>query len=318
MSLDPVISLHSVSKCYGTQQALDHVSLEVPPGVVFALLGENGAGKTSAIRIMLGLAPPDTGQVHVLGMDSTQQGLAIRRQIGYVAERPSLDEWMTADEIGWFAAGFHDDNYLARYRTQIDAFQVPRDRKLKQLSKGMRSKIALSLALANNPQLLILDEPTSGLDAIVRREFLESMVELTSDGKTVFLSSHQIHEVERVADMVAILRRGKLLACESLDTLKSQVTEITCTIDGASQSFEAPAGCLTCEARGKQHRLMMRATEEDAVRTVAALPRVQHVTAQRPSLEDIFVAFMHATDPTTTAHAATATHATSANEEVQA
>lgn len=312
MSLDPVISLQSVTKTYGTQRALNEVNLDVPPGVVFALLGENGAGKTSTIRIMLGLTPPDAGHVRVLGMDSTQQGTAIRRQIGYVAERPALDEWMTAEQIGWFAAGFYDDNYLARYRTQIDAFQVPRDRKLKQLSKGMRSKIALSLALANEPQLLILDEPTSGLDAIVRREFLESMVDFTSDGKTVFLSSHQIHEVERVADMVAIIRRGKLLVCESLDALKSQTTEITCTIDGAAQSFEAPAGCLTCEARGKQHRLMMRATEEEAVRTIAALPRVQHVTAQRPSLEDIFVAFMHAADPTT------ATQSTSANEEVQA
>ncbi|MCA9134815.1 MAG: ABC transporter ATP-binding protein, partial [Planctomycetales bacterium] len=230
MSLDPVIQLRSVNKSYRGQRALDDVTLEVPPGVVFALLGENGAGKTSTIRILLGLTPFDSGSGRILDLDSAQDGRKIRQSVGYVPERPALDEWMKVDDVGWFAAGFYPPGYQQRYRDHIAAFGVPLDRKVKQLSKGMRAKVALSLAMSHEPKLLILDEPTSGLDAIVRREFLESMVELTSDGKTVFLSSHQIHEVERVADIVAILRHGKLLCCESLESLKSGTTEAVLTL----------------------------------------------------------------------------------------
>ncbi len=297
MSLDAVIKLDSVSKSFGHQVALDQVSLRVPPGVVFALLGENGAGKTTAIRTMLGLAQADSGSCRVLGLDSRTEGLTIRRCVGYVSERPALDEWMTVGQVGWFTAGFFPPGYEARYGAEVERLGVPTDRKIKQLSKGMRSKVALSLALAHEPPLLILDEPTSGLDAMVRREFLESMVDFTSDGKTVLLSSHQIHEVERVADLVAIVRNGRILVCQPLDWLKDHTTELILTRSDTEASFEAPAGCLTCESRGRQHRLMLRANEEEAARLARQLPRIEQFETRRPSLEDIFVAFMRAADP---------------------
>ena len=215
--MDPVIRLDKLTKHFGSETALDQVSLEVPPGVVFALLGENGAGKTTAIRIMLGLAEPNSGQAEVLGLGSAKQGLRIRQRVGYVAERPTLYEWMTVEEIGWFTAGFYGPGFLPEYGRLIAQFGLPPRKKLKTLSKGMHAKVVLSLALAHQPELLILDEPTSGLDAMVRREFLESMVDRAAQGQTVFLSSHQIAEVERVADIVAILRKGKLLLVEPLD-----------------------------------------------------------------------------------------------------
>jgi ABC-2 type transport system ATP-binding protein len=208
MTMEPVIRLEKVTKRFGREVALNAVSLEVPPGVVFALLGENGAGKTTAIRILLGLVEADSGKAEVLGMPSAERGIEIRRRVGYVAERPTLYDWMTVGEIGWFAAGFYADGYLTRYFDLIRQFDLPETRKLKALSKGMRAKVSLALALALDPQLLVLDEPTSGLDALVRREFLESMVDRAASGQTVFLSSHQIGEVERVADIVAILPKG--------------------------------------------------------------------------------------------------------------
>src|SRR6185295_429295 len=218
--MSAVIALNNVTKAYGRNTALKDLTLEVPPGVVFALLGENGAGKTTAIRLILGLTEPTQGDVRVLGLDSRREGLAIRRRVGYLPERPTLYEWMTAAEIGWFTAGFYAEGFEHKFRTLVTGFQVPLDRKLSQLSKGMRAKVALSLAMAHEPELLVLDEPTSGLDTMVRREFLESMVDIAAEGRTVLLSSHQIGEVERVADIVAIVHGGRLLAVERLDQMK--------------------------------------------------------------------------------------------------
>lgn len=172
-----VIKLDRVTKRFGGQLALDRVSLEVPAGVVFAILGENGAGKSTAIKIMLGLAEAEQGTAKVLGCNSATHGVEIRRRIGYVAERPTLYEWLSVEQIGWFTAGFYPDGFEAGFRRLAEQFQLPLDKKIRELSKGMKAKVALALAMAHDPELLILDEPTSGLDTLVRREFLESMVD---------------------------------------------------------------------------------------------------------------------------------------------
>ena len=137
--MNPVIRLEGLTKRYRRQVALDDVSLEVPPGVVFALLGENGAGKTTAIRIMLGLNTPDAGRSEVLGLDSRREGRQICRRVGYVPEQPALYDWMSVDEIGWFTAGFYDNGFLPTYRKLADDFGLPAGRALKHLSKGMRA-----------------------------------------------------------------------------------------------------------------------------------------------------------------------------------
>jgi ABC-2 type transport system ATP-binding protein len=158
----PVIRFENVTKQFGSQKALDRLSLEVPAGSVFALLGENGAGKTTTIRTLLGLTTPDQGQATVLGLDSARQGHQVRSRVGYVAERPTLYDWMTVREIGWFTSGFYPDGFYNQYLKLAEHYQLPLARKIKHLSKGMRAKVALSLALAHEPELLILDEPTSG------------------------------------------------------------------------------------------------------------------------------------------------------------
>jgi ABC-2 type transport system ATP-binding protein len=263
--MEPVIRLSGVTKRYGGQTALDRVTLQVPRGVVFALLGENGAGKTTAIRISLGLTEPEAGDAAVLGLPSRQQGLEIRRQVGYVSERPTLYDWMTVDEIGWFTDGFYPAGFHRRYRGLIDGFKLLPQQKLKSLSKGQRAKVGLALALGHDPDVLILDEPTSGLDAIVRREFLESMVDRAANGKTVFLSSHQIGDVERVADIVAILRGGHMLLVERLDVLKQQIREVTLVLPDEAPPPELGGEVLSRRHRAHQWQVLVRNPDEQAI-----------------------------------------------------
>lgn len=288
-----VIQWNRVSKRFGRQVALDDVSIDVSAGVVFALLGENGAGKTTAIRILLGLETPDSGQTHVLGIDSGIDGRQIRQRVGYVPERPTLYEWMTVSEIGWFAAGFYPSGYLDRYLALARHFELPADRKIKHLSKGMRSKVSLSIALAHEPPVLFLDEPTSGLDALVRREFLESMVDVAAEGRTVLLASHQIAEVECVADVVAILRHGKIVLIERLETLKETVREVTITMRNGSLELPAFSGTVVSrEHHERQWRLLVSGVPDDQILALRRHEQISDVQSRTPSLEEIFCGYM--------------------------
>ncbi len=289
----PIIRLDKLTKRFGSETALDEVSFEVPPGSVFALLGENGAGKTTAIRIMLGLVEANAGNAEVLGLNSAKKGLQIRQRVGYVPERPTLYEWMTVEEIGWFTAGFYGDGFLPEYARLIAQYGLSPKKKLSALSKGTRAKVVLSLALAHRPELLILDEPTSGLDALVRREFLESMVDRAAEGQTVFLSSHQIAEVERVADVVAILRRGRLLLVEPLDRLKAAVRRFTITLKPGEAARPALAGQILSQRwQPRQGQAIVRGMTDAQLALLRADASVETVEVQPPSLEDIFIAYM--------------------------
>lgn len=292
--MDPVIATQGLTCRYGRTLALNNVSLEVPPGVVFALLGENGAGKTTLIRTLTGFQRPDDGTSAVLGMDPQREALKIRRRVGYVSDAPVLYDWMRVSRIGWFASGFYGDDYLPRYRSLIGGFEVPWDRKIKALSKGMRAKVALALALAHDPALLILDEPTSGLDPLVRRQFLESMVDRVVDGRTVLLSSHQIAEVERVADWVAILHEGTVKLVRPLAQLKEETKRLTITWrDPWVEPPEFSGQVLSDQWHQRQQQLVVTAVDSQVVDTFRNHHAVSNVTVQTPTLEEIFIACTH-------------------------
>jgi len=291
--MTPVFRLDHIVKRYKQQLALDDVSLESSRGVVMALLGENGAGKTTALKILLGLTEPDSGAAEVFGLDSRLQGCEIRRRVGYVPEQITLYDWMTVAEVGWFAAGFYPGGYLERYRRLIEQFDLSERKKVKSLSKGMRAKVALSVAMAHDPELLVLDEPTSGLDAMVRREFLESMVDVAAEGRTVLLSSHQIAEVERVADVVAIIRHAKLVTVEKLDDLKRDVRELTVTLrNGTPEPPDIDATVIRRQRKDRQWKLMVRGFDESRLPAVRSDANVGQIEVRTPSLEEIFVAYM--------------------------
>lgn len=289
--MQPVIRLDSICKRFGARVALDQLTLEVPAGVVFGLLGENGAGKTTAIRIMLGLLEADAGRAEVLGRSSASEGLEIRRRVGYVAECPSLYDWMTVAEIGWFTAGFYADGFWPEYRRLVAQFGLNESQRIKDLSKGMRAKVALSLAMAHQPELLILDEPTSGLDPGVRREFLESMADRAAAGQTVFVASHQIAEMERVADIVAILARGRLILVDRLDELKARVRQVTMTLaDDATQLPELEGTVLAAQRRGRHVQLLLRDGSAQRLAALAQADAVVAIDIRPASLEEIVLA----------------------------
>ncbi len=289
--MSTVISLKNVSKRFKRCQALDNVSLEIPPGVVFALLGENGAGKTTMIRILTGFLKPDSGTASVLGHPCTNSSLEIRRAVGYVSDAPALYEWMTAAEIGWFTSAFYGDSFPQRYLELLADFSVPSGTRIKNMSKGQRAKVALALATAHDPELLVLDEPTSGLDPMVRRKFLESMVDPAARGRTVLLSSHQITEVERVADWVGIVHQGKLKVIQPLEALKQNASIVTATLDNPAAESELPPGTVLTESRkGHQLRWLVLDLPDDWQSVFDRQDGVKSVEATTPTLEEIFVA----------------------------
>jgi ABC-2 type transport system ATP-binding protein len=301
------IAVDGLTKRYGRQTAVDGLSLSVPHGSIFGLLGENGAGKTTTIQMLLGLIKPDGGRLDVLGLDPTRRGLDVRKRVGYVPEAPVLYDWMTVTEIGWFAAGFHLDSegstsgYQYRYNELTRAFELPARKKIKTLSKGMRAKVSLSLAMASNPALLILDEPTSGLDVLVRRDFLESMVDLAGAGRTVLLSSHQIVEVERVASHVALLHAGKLILAQPLDELKARTFLLSVTFASRDHPAAPPEGrsleLIDASDAPRQSQWLVRAADRAACEIIRALPGVEALQIDTPSLEEIYIGYMRARRP---------------------
>lgn len=293
--MNDVIQIDQLKMHYRGCDALRGVDLRVPAGTVMALLGENGAGKTTMIRIMTGFQKPTSGSCRILGLDPTQddQALQLRHRIGYVSDAPALYDWMTIGEIGWFAASFYPDGFMERYRGAIQRYGLPVGRKIRQLSKGQRSKVALSLALAHDPELLILDEPTSGLDPIVRREFLESMITVAATGRTVFLSSHQIAEVERVADEIAIMHQGRLQLVGSLADLKDSISMVTVSLSDpliALADPPAPSGILAEISEGRQKQLVVQVDGEAAADFWRSAPGVLGVACRPATLEELFVA----------------------------
>lgn len=285
------IETSGLTKLYGKKRAVDYLKLQVPTGSVFAFLGRNGAGKTTTIRMLLNLLDRTSGEVNVLGLDPIRSDIEIKRRVGYVAEGQRMYDWMTVSQIAWFCAGFYptwDDAYTSELMKQLDL--RPED-KLKNLSRGTQAKVALMLAMAHRPELLILDEPTAGLDVVVRRDFLEGVIDLIQqEGRTVFFSSHLVHEVERVADWVGIIDGGKLIVCKPMEELKASVKRICLTFEGTPPKLDLD-GLIGIESAGRQTRLTVNSFSD---KTLGQLKRYnpRSVEVQDLSLEDILVALV--------------------------
>jgi ABC-2 type transport system ATP-binding protein len=298
------ISASNLKMRFSGCDALQGVDLQVPTGSVFALLGENGAGKTTLIKILTGFQRPTSGSCTICGLDPAKDALEIRRRVGYVSDAPALYDWMRVDEIGWFAASFYDDQFLSNYRQSIERYELPASRKIRNLSKGQRAKVALALAVAHDPELLILDEPTSGLDPHVRREFLESMVDRAAAGRTVLLSSHQISEVERVADRVAIMRSGRIEITDTLLELKESICEVTITLSDplVALPYLDEASVLSEQVEGRQRRWVVRNFSDSNRVELESVPGVLSVRSQPATLDEMFIAATRGTSALEVSH----------------
>lgn len=226
LSVENAIEVEGLRKSYKGKLALDSIDLKIPAGSVCALLGSNGAGKSTLMKILAGLQKADAGTAKLLSKDPWVQAHTLRLEVAYVAEKPKFYDWMTVAQTGWFAAGFYPKGFEASFQTVCQKMKIDPNVKLSSLSKGGYARVALALALAMNPTVLLLDEPTSGLDLFTRRDFLTGMVDLAGDGKTVLISSHNLAEVERIASQVVFIDGGKIVLNQTMEDLKRRMVRL--------------------------------------------------------------------------------------------
>lgn len=313
--MDHVIEIHELTKRFGGKTAVDRLTLKVPAGAIYALLGDNGAGKSTTIKILTGQYPPDGGRAEILGQDCFGRAIALRHRVGYVPERPRFYDWMSANDIGWFVSGFHRPGFYPRYRELIHGFSLDPNAKLKNLSKGGYAKIGLALALAMDPEVLILDEPTSGLDLLTRREFLNSMVDLAGVGRTIFICSHQIAEVERIASHVAIMAEGKLLVAEPIEELKQQFARVNLRYEGPAPDPAELGLVLDRTGTGRFLQLLLRDPRREAIDALRITENIHDVVETAMSLEQIYAAMLYRPGRSVRPSDLANTHPVAANEE---
>ncbi len=239
---DPVIAVSDVTRRFGAKTALDRVTLTVPRGGVYGLVGANGAGKTTLIKHILGLLRAESGDVRIFGMDPTKDPKGVLSRIGYLSEENDLPGWMRVGELIRYSKAFYpgwDDAYADELRT---TFGLDNAAKIKNLSKGQKARAGLVIALAYRPELLLLDEPSSGLDPIVRRDILAAVIRTIADeGRTVLFSSHLLDEVEQVADHVTMIREGKIVMSAPLGEIKES-HRVDGRVPSLDEIFVARAG----------------------------------------------------------------------------
>jgi ABC-2 type transport system ATP-binding protein len=296
MGAEPVVKLDGLTVRYGKLTAVDDLSLEVPKGGVFALLGRNGSGKSSTVRCLIGQQRPTSGRTRILGFDSWKGRRRAMERVGVVPENPDVPPDTTADRVEKFMARVTPFWRSADYFGRLESMGVPRKQRFARLSKGQQRQLALALALAGSPRLLVLDDPTLGLDAVARRKLYEELIgELADRGTTVFLTTHDLAGVEGIADRVGVLHGGSLLVNEPLEVLKARYCRLTWAATDKVQRERITAGLqhlgLVGEAvaAGATEAVVEKFSEFGFDRFRQEAP-VEVMRIDSLSLEDIFIA----------------------------
>jgi ABC-2 type transport system ATP-binding protein len=291
--MDAVIQTTRLSKHYGSARGIADVTLTVERGEVFGFLGPNGAGKTTTIRTLLDLLHPTSGSARVFGLDSRRDSRAIRARLGNLPGDFAYEPRMTGRELLTFFARVRGLAGLGRAEPLAERFEADLDRPLHDLSRGNRQKIGLIQALFHEPELLVLDEPTTGLDPLMQEEFLAVVGEHRDRGGTVFLSSHDLDEVERVCDRVGIVRDGRLVAVEEVDAMRERAlrhVRVRFAAAVAPGDMAAVAGVEDVVRDGDALRFRVHGDIDDLVKALA-LRRVEDLEITRPTLEELFLAY---------------------------
>lgn len=282
------ISIDHLTKRYGKFAAVDDVSIEIPPGSVFGLLGPNGAGKTSTFKCMLGLANPTSGQVRFDGKPLQPETF---ERVSYVPERSALYEWMNgAEHLEMQRRAFKRFNQK-RADELMQLFSLDARKRVRNMSKGMRTALSVVLAFATEPEIMVLDEPTSGLDPVNQRSVLKLMIDASARGTTIVLSSHQIGQVERAADHIAVLKEGRIALAGAVDDLKagSKIVEAIFESDATSlNGLTGDARVTRVEQTGRIFRLTVSGGSDDVAGRLTAMG-AQSVRIVDLNLEDIFL-----------------------------
>lgn len=287
---DAAVLIKGVSRQFGAKRALDQVSLTVPRGSVFGLVGANGAGKTTLIKHVLGLFRAESGTVRVFGLDPVADPVGVLSRIGYLSEDNDLPGWMRVGQLMRYVQAFYpgwDEAYAEELR---QTFGLDTGAVIRNLSRGQKARVGLLTALAHRPELLVLDEPSSGLDPIARREILGAIIRtVAQQGRTVLFSSHLLEEVERVSDRVAIMRGGRIVEAASMDALKENYHCLTLFFEMSRLQPPVLPGMVTCSGKDREWTVMCRARQGELHADVAVLG-ARILQEWNPSLDEIFVA----------------------------
>jgi len=289
--MEDAIRTDRLTKSYGRRKVVDQLDLRVPPGCVYGLLGRNGAGKSTTLKMLAGMVRPDRGRAELLGEDAQALSPETRARIAYLAEGHPLYGWMTVRQALAFTASFHSGAGRAEAEGLLDHFGLPPGAKIGRLSKGQRAQVSLALALAPDPELLLLDDPTLGLDTNVRRDFLESMIQLIGRrGRTILFSSHVLGDVERVADRVGVMVDGVLRVDCPTEQFKRAVRRVVAEFGREPPPLPPVEGLVSDRPVGTRRELVFVGYGPAQRSAVEALGPVRVEVAEL-NLEDAFIAY---------------------------
>jgi ABC-2 type transport system ATP-binding protein len=286
-----VIVTRKLTKFYGTRRVVNMLDLVVPRGSVYGFLGRNGAGKSTTIKMLLGLVHPDFGSAELLGEDIRELKPETRARIAYLAENHPVYRWMSVGEAVRFFSAFYPNWNRLLVEQILDHFELPSKKKLRHLSNGQRAQVALAIAMGPDPELLILDDPTLGLDTVVRRDFLESMIQIIQrQGRTILFSSHILGDVERVADRIGVLVDGVLRVDCPTELFKESVKKLVLEFDRTPPPFPSGPGVVGSRQVGnKLEVVVVGLTPEHEQQAEALAPRRCEVLDL--NLEDAFIEY---------------------------
>ena len=290
---DVVIRTRGLTKSYGSVAAVVDADMEVRRGEVFGYLGPNGAGKTTTIRVLLDHIRPTSGSATVFGMDTRANSVAIKRRVGYLPGEFSLYDSMTGEEVLTYMANLRGDVDWDYTRDLADRLDANLGREFSQLSRGNKQKVGLIQAFMHRPELIVLDEPTGGLDPLVQQTFYDMIDEVKADGRTVFFSSHNLPEVERVCDRVAFIRGGRLIAVEDVNDIVQKAFhrfEARIADDFTAEEFQSVPGVAAVSVSGDAVTFDVIGSPDAVVKTLAR-HSVTKLFTHESALEDVFLAY---------------------------
>jgi len=288
--VEPVIATEALEKTYGRTRALAGLDLQVHPGEVFGFLGVNGAGKTTTIRILLDLIRPTAGAVRVLGLDPRRDGVEMRRRLGYLEGDFVVDGRQSGHELLTYLGHLRGGVPAARISGLADRLRLDLGRPIGALSKGNRQKVGLIQAFMHDPELLVLDEPTAGLDPFLQQEFTAMAREVVGEGRTVFMSSHVMSEVQKTSDRVGLIREGALVSVDTVESLRASATrrvEVVLAAAVPADAFTGVPGVSDVHVLGPVVRCRLDGPADALVKALAT-HEVISLTSEEPDLEEVF------------------------------
>ena len=290
--MSDILEVQNLSKSFGRKKVLRDFNLTLKKGKIYGLLGMNGTGKTTFVRIIMGLIPSDRGKIFYKGREVKFNHSAYKREIGYIPEDPFFYGWMTVGELLNLNSSFYPKWNTSKTDEYLERFSLERKSRIDKLSRGMKLKLGLIVALASEPEFLILDDPTSGIDVPTRQDFLKDIVvELCEKGVTILFATHIVHELERIVDHLCILHGGKLILDEDYQWVKDTAKRVTLTFSDSIPEEFGMEGILKEKREGKRVEIVVYPWNEEKERKIEEFSPV-HRDVDSLSMEEVFTSFV--------------------------